>query len=199
METEPPVVSAVVLAAGTSSRLGRPKQLLDLDGRPLLQHVIDAVAAASVAEIIVVLGYQAERIAAALELPPNARIVVNDDYQSGLSSSLRAGLDAAGRCTTAAAILLGDQPRLPSRLIRRALDAFGAGSAPILRTVWQGTPGHPVIVDRSYWDLLRRSSGDRGARDFLSSLGHAESLEMGRPPVEDVDTWDEYTALKERT
>ena len=81
------MIAGVVLAAGTSSRLGRPKQLLPLQGKPLTQHVIDATIAAGLDEVVVVLGHAAEEVEAGLELPPPARAVVNPDYEAGQSSS----------------------------------------------------------------------------------------------------------------
>jgi molybdenum cofactor cytidylyltransferase len=191
------VISGVVLAAGTSSRLGRPKQLLELEGRPLLQHVVDAAAASGLDEVVVVLGYEAERIALALELPAGARVVVNDDYESGQSTSLRAGLSSVDSRADAAAILLGDQPGLTSAAIRKVLDTFRESDAPILRALWQGTPGHPVVLARSEWEWIRGLEGDKGARDFVAASTRAEVIEMDEPPVADVDTWEQYERLRE--
>lgn len=180
-----------------SSRLGRVKQLLELEGRPLLQHVVDAAVLAGLDEIVIVLGHQAERIRGALTIPDNARIVINSDYLSGQSSSLRVGLDALDRRAHAVVILLGDQPRLSSDAIRHAISAFKDASAPILRTTWQGSPGHPVIVGRSEWNALRSPVGDRGARDYITEGTHTKTLEMHEPPVVDVDTWEQYRSTRD--
>src|SRR5918997_5983315 len=104
------MISAVVLAAGASTRLGRPKQLLELDGKPLLQHVVDALDGAGLDEVVVVLGHEAERIRAAVVLPARGRVVVNRAHRSGQASSLRAGLDAVDAASEAAVVVLGDQP-----------------------------------------------------------------------------------------
>lgn len=189
--------SGIILAAGTSSRLGQPKQLLELDGRPMLQYVVDSATEAGLDEIVVVLGHDADRIASALALPGNARIVINDHYERGQSSSLRTGIDALDPRSPAAVILLGDQPGLSPEAIRRAIDAFASASDPIVRTFWRGTPGHPVVVARSHWAALREIIGDRGARDLLSMASHVEIVEMDTPPVADVDTWDQYRQLRE--
>jgi molybdenum cofactor cytidylyltransferase len=192
------VISGVVLAAGTSSRLGRPKQLLELEGRPLLQHVVDAAAASGLDEVVVVLGHESERIATALTLPPRTRVVVNRDYEAGQSTSLRAGLSSVDSRTDAAAILLGDQPRLTPSAIRKALDAFRASEAPIMRALWQGIPGHPVLLARSEWASIKRLKGDKGARDLVAASARVEVIEMGEPPVEDVDTWEQYETLRDQ-
>jgi molybdenum cofactor cytidylyltransferase len=191
------VISGVVLAAGTSSRLGRPKQLLELRGRPLLQHAIDAAAGAGLDEVVVVLGHESERIASALELPAGARVVVNDDYASGQSTSLRTGLTSLDSRAEAAAILLGDQPGLTSAAIRKVLDAFRESDAPIVRALWQGTPGHPVVLARSEWESVRGLEGDKGARDLVAASARADVIEMDEPPVADVDTWEQYERLRE--
>jgi molybdenum cofactor cytidylyltransferase len=192
------VISGVVLAAGTSSRLGRPKQLLELGGRPLLQHVVDAAAASGLDEVVVVLGHESERIGSALELPPGTRIVVNHDYEAGQATSLRAGLSSMDSRTEAAAILLGDQPRLTPSAIRKVLDAFRASEAPIMRALWQGTPGHPVLLARSEWESVRKLGGDKGARDLIAASARTGVVEMGEPPVEDVDTWEQYRTLRDQ-
>ena len=192
------MISGVVLAAGTSSRLGRPKQLLELEGRPLLQHVVEAAAASGLDEVIVVLGYESERIASALTLPPGTRVVVNRDYEAGQSTSLRAGLGSVDPEAKAAAILLGDQPRVTPPAISKVLDAFRASEATIVRALWQGTPGHPVVLARSEWDSIKNLNGDTGARDLVATSARVEVVEMGEPPLEDVDTREQYERLRDR-
>jgi molybdenum cofactor cytidylyltransferase len=192
------VISGVVLAAGTSSRLGQPKQLLEVRGRPLLQHAIDAAAGSELDEVVVVLGHESERIASALALPSGARVVVNDHYESGQSTSLRTGLSSVDPRADAAAILLGDQPGLTSAAIRKVLDAFRESDAPIVRALWQGTPGHPVVLARSEWESVRRLEGDKGARDLVAATARTEVIEMDEPPVADVDTWEQYERLRDQ-
>jgi molybdenum cofactor cytidylyltransferase len=196
LPTPAEVISGIILAAGSSKRLGRPKQLLDIEGRPLLQHVVDAAAGAGLDEIVVVLGHDAERIAAALVLPPSARVVVNPDHSAGQSTSLRAGLDALDAGPGAAAILLGDQPRLTASAIIRVIDAFRAGPAPIARAIWRGVPGHPVVVARSEWDRFRGSEGDVGAREVISASRVVAEIEMDEAPPVDVDTWEQYETVR---
>ncbi|HEX3327669.1 MAG TPA: nucleotidyltransferase family protein, partial [Actinomycetota bacterium] len=141
------MIAAVVLAAGTSSRLGRPKQLLELDGKPLLQHVID-LAAASFDEVVVVLGFEADAIEAALALPLNSRVARNPDYRQGMSTSLRVGIGDLGDRIQAAAIFLGDQPRMPAELVSAVLSTWRSAGSRVARPRFGATPGHPVIVHR---------------------------------------------------
>jgi molybdenum cofactor cytidylyltransferase len=192
------VICGVILAAGGSTRLGRPKQLLELDGRPLLQHVLDAAARAGLDEILLVLGHRAESVQAALELPAGARVVLNPEFRTGQSSSLRAGLAAADRRCDAAVILLGDQPGVPAELIAEAVQVHRRGGRPVLRTFFDGVPGHPVVVDRSEWPALADLAGDAGGRQLWSSPGDVARLDVSGPPPADVDTWEQYEALRVR-
>ncbi|MCI0849764.1 MAG: nucleotidyltransferase family protein [Chloroflexi bacterium] len=191
-------VSGVILAAGASSRMGRPKQLLPLGGKPLLQHVIDEALASSLDEVIVVLGHRAEEIQRALRLPERVRVVVNPEYERGQSTSLRLGLRSAGPRTAAAAVLLGDQPGVTGALIDRLIEAFRAADAGFVRPVYTNRdgkrlPGHPVLIGRKAWPEVEQLTGDQGARALMSK--HPEwLLEVpleGQAPA-DLDTPEEY-------
>jgi molybdenum cofactor cytidylyltransferase len=193
------LIAGVVLAAGSSTRLGRPKQLLELDGRPLLQHVIDAAAEAGLDEIVVVIGHEADRVADALQLPPTGRCVVNDDYAQGQSTSLRSGLDATGPGCTAAVILLGDQPRVTSVMIRKMLAAWRRGDRPVARAFYSDKPGHPVVIGRDVWKEVTAVRGDAGARGVLDAdPERVARVDMGSSPPIDVDTWEQYEMLRDQ-
>lgn len=190
------LIAAVVLAAGTSSRLGRPKQLLELRGRPLLQHAVDAAFEAGLDEIVVVLGHQAGEVAAALTLPEGARAVVNPNYVEGQSSSLRAGLRAVSLQVRAAVVLLGDQPGVSPAAIRAVAGAYEEAGGPVVQAAYGGQPGHPVLIDRRIWPEIETVEGDVGARDILSA--HPEwvtTVNVGGDPPQDVDTWADYRRI----
>ncbi|MDP9235523.1 MAG: nucleotidyltransferase family protein [Actinomycetota bacterium] len=188
------MIAAVVLAAGTSSRLGRPKQLLELDGKPLLQHVID-LAAASFDEVVVVLGHEADAIEAALALPSNSRVARNPDYRQGMSTSLRVGIGDLDDGVQAAAIFLGDQPRMPAELVAAVLSTWRSAGSPVARPRFAGTPGHPVIVRRDLWKKWMELTGDAGARDLLRE-DEVAYVEWSGSPLEDVDDWDAYMRIR---
>jgi molybdenum cofactor cytidylyltransferase len=193
------MVSGIILAAGTSSRLGQPKQLLELEGKPVLQHVVDAVGEARLGEVIVVLGHDADRIASRIRLPERGRIVLNQRYEAGQSTSVRAGLAAADTASRAAVILLGDQPRVEPWMIWRVVDVFDRHRYPVVRARFGESPGHPVLVARSQWDEWMSVTGDRGARELLAhSPRKVHDVGMGAEPLEDIDTWDQYERLLER-
>jgi molybdenum cofactor cytidylyltransferase len=187
------LIAAIVLAAGRSARLGRAKQLLELEGRPLLQHVIDAVAESSVDEIIVVLGHEAKRIERSIVLPPHARVVVNPLFAQGQSTSVKRGLDAVGRYADAAVFLVGDQPRIRAGIIDRVIQAWRETSLPVARAYFNGTPGHPVVVARSNWDAFKASRGDAGGRKAMDAGGvEVLEVEFEMEPLDDIDTWADF-------
>jgi molybdenum cofactor cytidylyltransferase len=200
-------VSGIVLAAGASKRMGQPKQLLSFDGKPLLQHVIDAAVQSRLDEVIVVLGANADEIRRALVLAEKGkvRVVVNSGYAKGLAESVRCGLAAAASRASAVAILLGDQPRMSAQLIDRVLSAHVAGGKLATRPVFGAgdarTPGHPVVFARSLWPALRDLRDDEGARVVLAE--HPEQVHEVRiisPAPADIDTPEDYArAVTEAT
>ena len=189
------MIAGVVLAAGTSSRLGRPKQLLELDAKPLLQHVLESVCAADLDEVVVVLGHAAAEIEARLSLPGRARVVINPKYAEGQSTSLRVGLGALGPDVEAAVIVLGDQPGVSSELVRRVVREWRTSGVPVLRPLFRGAPGHPVVAGRAAWNAFMGASGDEGARGVMADIEVAE-VELGIDPLADIDTWDDYISVR---
>ena len=200
MASNEPFLTGVILAAGASRRMGCPKLLLPLGDRPLLQHALDAAAASRLDEIVLVLGDRAAVVLAAIRLPSRlpVRVVVNEDPASGQSSSLRLGLRSADPRASAAAILLGDQPRVTGPLIDRVVAAFLGAGAPVVRPVYcgshqRGVPGHPVLVDRRIWPEVETLRGDEGMRGLLARKPEwlLEVPVEGEPPG-DVDTPEDY-------
>ena len=190
-------VAAIVLAAGGSRRYGQPKQLLPLAGRPLLHHVLEAILAAPVEAVWVVLGAHAEHIKAALAPYKDDRrlgLVNNPHWRGGLSTSLRAGLDAARGRPAAALIALGDQPFVSQELIERLLLRRAQTLAPIVAPSFQGRRGNPVLFDASLFDELRAVTGDEGGRSVAER--HQAEAELVDLPAEralwDVDTLEDY-------
>jgi molybdenum cofactor cytidylyltransferase len=183
-------VLAVVLAAGASRRFGSPKLLAPLEGRPVLQHVLDAVAQAGLGDVVVVLGDDAAAIRAAVSWRTE-RVEVNHRPQDGLSSSLRIGLDAAAEVRTvdAVLVLLGDQPAVRPAVIAAVLDAAETAPQPIVRVRYAGDEApNPVLVRRAAWALAAGLSGDRGLGPMLLERADlvAEVAVPGANP--DIDT-----------
>ncbi len=199
-----PFLSGLILAAGRSERMGQPKQLLPLRGKPLIQYAIDAALEARLDEVVLVLGFHADEVRAAIAVPKgaNLRIVMNGEYEEGQGSSLRAGLRAVDARATGVAILLADQPGVDARLVRRIANAFLASEAAVLRPVFRAddgerVPGHPVFLDHRIFDsVIEEVRGDLGLRGLLPH--HPEWLEeliLDEPSPPDIDTPEAFAAL----
>jgi molybdenum cofactor cytidylyltransferase len=194
-------VVGVVLAAGSSSRLGRTKQLLPLGGRPLLARTLDNAARSSLDAIVVVLGHDAQAIQSQVDFPAaNARVVVNERYREGQSTSLHAGLAALPPDAAAALFILGDQPLLGPAVFDAILDAYARTGGPIVQPVYGGRRGNPVLFDRALWPELAQVTGDQGARGVLRAH-QAEVVEVpieGEYYTDDIDTEEDYQRLLAR-
>jgi len=161
------MISAIVLAAGASRRMGRPKPLIPLGGRTILQRTLDHLRTARVDEIVVVLGHRAEEVLPALR-GLGCRVVINHHFALGMSSSIRRGLQAVHPRAEAVLIVLGDQPHIGSEVINRLVEGFHRRDRSIVVPVFSGRRGHPVLFGRIFWDRLRALRGDVGGRELLN-------------------------------
>ncbi len=145
------MISAILLAAGESKRMGRPKQLLIWQGKTLLQHSLASLIGSVADEIILVLGHEADRIKETLPALP-IKIVFNPDYRQGMASSLRRGLLALDPGSEAFLVLLADQPGIGPEIIDTLIRTFQqADPKPgIVRPVYRGRQGHPVLISSRY-------------------------------------------------
>ncbi len=194
-------IAALVLAAGASSRLGRPKQLIDWGGRPLLEVVVDQVRSWPTDEVWVVLGAHAEEILARCDFG-SASVVINDDFDEGLAASLRVGLDALMRHSKADGVLvaLGDQPRIAPKVVEQLIDRYRSVDTGAVIPKYRYTWSNPVIVDRSLWPRLMSLEGDAGAQHLLKA--HPEWVEevwLETLPPRDVDTETDVEELSPRS
>lgn len=197
MTGDHPKIAAIVLAAGTSSRMGANKLLLSLDGRPLVAHVV-AVACASTADMaLFVLGNEADRVAAALP-PGRAQRVDNPRYADGLSTSLQAGLDALSDDIDGALILLADMPRISLVTLETILTAARETPTQIIAVNQGGRPAPPVYWPRGYFPALHAIHGDEGGRSvLLRSLDALRLIEPTQPDEAlDVDAPEDYQRIR---
>ncbi len=192
--------SAVVLAAGASSRFSGTKQLAEIRGKTLLEGVLDAIPASKVGETVVVIGHEAQKVAMATRGRKGVRTVINEDYEKGMASSIRAGILALRKDSEGAMLLLADQPLVTRALLLRMLRAFGAGrpKSRIVAASYGGVVSPPVIFPRRYFRELMRLRGDQGAKSVIrrheSSLLQVEV--SSKSVLADVDTRDDLEAMQ---
>ena len=189
--------AGVVLAAGASRRMGRPKQLLPVAGRPLLEGVVAQVCGSRLDDVVVVLGAGADAVLAAVDLG-RARHVVNAEHAAGMSTSLRAGIAALGPEVHRAVVILGDQPAISAALLDELLDLQRASGLPSAALSFGGLLHPPVVLTRELWTGLDELDGDVGCRavirgrpDLVAALPVSEDA---RHPV-DLDTPEDYRRL----
>ena len=204
MTTKPCVTAAVILAAGGSRRLGQPKQLLPMEGSPLLAHTHRAVLATpNVSASFVVLGANADRIQAAIDLNPS-ELVINPRWTEGLASSLQSGLQAALKWRPdldAVLFTLADQPYL-SFVALEKLVALGQASADPTRLVtsfYDGHPGAPCWAHASLFPQIMELRGDQGLKPLFNLLPPAQIKRVHLPELAtDIDTIDDYQKVLNR-
>ena len=196
------MISAILLAAGESKRMGRPKQMLAWKGKTLLRHVLENLIHSTVDEIILVLGHEAEAIQKSLT-EFQIKIVINPDYQQGMASSLRQGLLAMDPGIEAFLVVLADQPGIGPEIINQIIDAFQRADPRrgIARPVYRGLQGHPVLIGVRYLQEALQLQGDVGARQIL--MNHPEDIleiEADQEGIlKDIDTHEEYQKYLNQT
>jgi CTP:molybdopterin cytidylyltransferase MocA len=181
----------VLLAAGQGSRFGRPKALVELDGQTLAERGIGMLRAGGADPVLLVTG------AAQVELGPDRRVrtVRNDEWRTGMGSSLRAALRAladpgVGPEVGAAVVALADQPLVGAEAVSRLIAAYQAGAS-VAVAAYHGRPRNPVLLAREHWpEVIAMATGDQGARAFLRARPELVTLvecgDTGRP--DDIDT-----------
>jgi molybdenum cofactor cytidylyltransferase len=199
-------VAAVILAAGASTRMGRPKQLLPWGKKTMLQHVVDTVRAAPVDQVVLVLGSQAEEILESLDLgqqpvTPSIRVVINAHPKRGLSSSIQVGLTALNDDVDAALFVLADQPAITPQIIGAIVECYRQTHAPIVAPVHQGRRGNPVLFARETFPALMRVREDQGGRAILGQyVARIEQVEVSTDAIfQDIDTAGEYNRIREES
>jgi molybdenum cofactor cytidylyltransferase len=185
--------AALVLAAGGSARLGRPKQLLPYRDGLLLDAVLDLARGVPFAQRILALGGYAGEVRAAVDTS-GFEVVLNDDFMSGCSSSIAAATAAVRADLDGVVLLLGDQPGVRAETIAAVL--AGRGAAPIAVTRYDDGIGHPFVLSRATFPALAVLRGDRGVWKLVDRLGAAVArVRVPGPVPHDVDSEEDYRAL----
>jgi molybdenum cofactor cytidylyltransferase len=189
-------VSAIVLAAGMSRRMGTPKQLLCIDGETILGRTLGNVRASAVSEIVLVLGHAAADVEKEISTA-GLKIVHNREYQQGMGTSLRTGLAALDAGTNAALIILADQPFVSPETLNKLIACHEESRPQIIIPMYKGFRGNPVLLDRMVFPELNALSGDVGCRAIFGS--HTENIrklevdDLGI--LLDIDSREEYRKL----
>jgi molybdenum cofactor cytidylyltransferase len=192
------MIGAVVLAAGLSTRMGSPKMLLKWGSTTVIEHVVESLNQAGVDEVIVVAGALFEEIKKLLD-KRDVIVVVNPNYGNGeMTDSLQTGLSELSKSTTAAMIVLGDQPFISPKTMRMLIEAFEKSPHNIIMPSINNRRGHPWIIRRILWDEIMELQAPLTMRDFMRSnqedihyvLVEDENI------VKDMDTPEDYRRMQ---
>ena len=187
------MISAILLAAGQSKRMGELKQLMPFGQSTIVEQAIDNLLGSAVNEVIVVVGYKAEDVIKAIARK-SIKLAINPDYEHGMSTSIIAGLNVVHSRVQGVMLALGDQPLVTSQTINRLIEEFRNHDKGIAIPTYQGRRGHPIIFAIKYEEQLLRLKGDVGGRqiiqdhpnDVLEVAVNAESI------IADFDTTSDY-------
>lgn len=195
-EADPPQIGGLILAAGQAKRFGSEKLLAPLDGRPLVQHVIDAANTSCLEDIFIVLGTNADALLASAELG-RTRVIRNPDPARGLASSLQVGLRALDPRLHSALVLLGDIPGVTTALIDQLVALGRERRASAVVSVWRGRRSPPVVLHKSLWPDAFALQGDIGMREVLGNRGEVIELAVtdSLGSLEDVDTREDHARV----
>ena len=176
------------------------KLTLEIRGKPMVRHAVEAALQAGLKDLVVVTGHESGKVQAALS-GLDVTFVHNDAYDDGLSTSLRTGIAALGTQFTHALILLGDMPTITGPMIAKMVDTAGKSPASsIIMATHNGKRGNPVLWPRSYFHALAKISGDTGARHVIGQ--HPDQVievELGSAASQDIDTPEAYASFQKES
>ena len=188
----------VILAAGTSSRLGSPKQLLEYNGKTLLQHAIDTALATGCPKVMVVLGARADMLKTELANEP-IEVLENKNWQEGMTSSIRYALQnitIAGFQPESIIFMVCDQPFVTSSLLMSLVEKGVETGLPIIASGYDDKAGTPAMFHKSMFPQLMDLKGDKGARALLAAQPEKVAIVPFPKGVTDIDTVADYELLK---
>jgi molybdenum cofactor cytidylyltransferase len=196
-------LAGLVLAAGASTRMGTPKQLLPVAQSTLLDRVLSEALTSDLGLVVLVLGFKAREIVEGLRTDlrhPKLKIVENKDPGRGISSSIITGLSVVEKNWDGVMIILADMPHVTAGLINLLKARSEESGCPLAALTLRGKRSHPVIIRRPFFPALRALRGDEGARTLF--VEHAEQVCLVEPEGDyddrDIDTRDDYLALKKK-
>jgi molybdenum cofactor cytidylyltransferase len=187
-------IAGVVLAAGTSSRLGANKLLLRLDSEPLVRRAARQAAEAGLAPVIVVLGYEAERVAAALD-GLAVETIVNPAYGAGMRGSIQTGIEHVPRDCAAAVVLLGDMPLVTAAMIEALAERFRRGTELLVLSLYGEVQAPPTLYARSLFPALAGAGAGGGREVVLTHRSEAAEIRWPVAVLADVDRPEDVARL----
>ena len=191
-------ISAILLAAGESKRMGVNKLALPWGRKTVLERCVDVLVRSNIKEVVVVLSDRTKALGSRLR-GPKVRRVMNPNYERGMSTSIRRGVQAVDRKSDGILIALGDQPLLRTKTINALIHALVQEKGKIIVPIFRGRRGHPVLFGPTFAKELLQLKGDVGARSLLQR--HPKSVFEVRTRSEgvvvDVDTWNDYRRVSQ--
>ena len=192
-------ISGILLAAGESKRMGKPKLLLNLGKLNIINTTIESLLKSEIFELIIVLGHEAQKIECSLsEQDKRIKFVTNENYREGMSTSIKCGVLTASKESEAFLIALGDQPLISPKIINRLIEKYQSSGVGIVTVMHQSLRGHPVIISKKYLQEILALNGDIGARDLLKQhLDDTTSINIeSSEEFFDIDRIEDYEELK---
>lgn len=185
-------VAGILLAAGTSSRMGSNKMLFELDGESVLRGAARRMLAGGVSPLLVVLGHEAERAKQELAGLP-CQVVINPNYEQGINSSLKTGVSAAPAEAQAALVMLADMPFVTSEMLAGLIARYRSSDAPLVISDYEGVNAPPMLYDRSLFDELLAMTGEGCGRQVVKRhRDEAEVLAWPAAALADLDVPEDY-------
>ncbi|MEJ2724751.1 MAG: nucleotidyltransferase family protein [Deltaproteobacteria bacterium] len=194
-------IAGLLLAAGASTRMGKPKQLLPVAGKTLLDRALVQALCSKLDHVVLVLGFKSQEILSRLQTDrhhPKLQIIENERFREGISSSIIAGLSAVEEHYDQVMIILADMPHITSKLVNCLLEAFFESPLPLAAVKAGQRRTHPVIISRPFYPHVRELKGDIGARHLFAT--YSERVCLVEPPWDiedmDIDTQEDYLKLE---
>jgi molybdenum cofactor cytidylyltransferase len=182
--------------------MGCAKQFLLLQGKPLFRHAVERAAASDLSPILLIGGEHSERLRELTRDLPQVEVLENRAYETGMASSLRVGMEAAGGRVDAVLVFLADQPYVPDEVVQTLISTYAENRAEgvrIVRPIYENTAGHPVLFDASLLKEFTHITGDQGGKDLIDKYkAHLKKVRFA--PADwnlDVDTPDDYRRVSQ--
>jgi molybdenum cofactor cytidylyltransferase len=187
------MIWAMILAAGESKRMGKPKLLLPYGEKTIIETIVETIVSSNVENTLVILGSDREKIEEKIKNSP-VKIVYNRDFRSGMLSSVQCGFKALPQETRAVLVVLGDQPKISADVINKLIDTYKSTGKGIVLPVYKKERGHPVLIDVKYGEEVENLSPEVGLRGTV--YNHPEDIlevEVETPSIfQDIDDESDY-------